>query len=256
MPRHTAVPVLLRRAKLKNAGARQELRTKFGAFSTWQSAFSQASELPRIGKTLAGQVLSAASLPRVISVPGLHNQVLLLRHQADLVIAGFGVAFVGSVAQVVLGPQLLGDAVINLINRLLFRNFVETTAGFPRNLIENFLAIDAGFLLRSPVSPAASSSRKTASGPTAAVSAHSAASGAAKAVAVFVFIGKQDGVDHSVGALGGLDGALQRLFAASVIAVGKNNQRLATLLLLHQFVRGEEDGVVKQRAPSAVHVWL
>ncbi len=63
-----------------------------------------------------------------------------------------------------------------------------------------------------------------------------------------MLVGKQDGVNHGVGALSRLDGALQGLLAASVVSVGQNNERLAALLLLHQFIRGEEDGVVKQSA--------
>src|SRR5580704_15030691 len=106
----------------------------------------------------------------IISILGLDNQILLLGHQADLVIASFGVAFIGRVAQVVLCPQFLGYAVINLINRLLFGDFVQTPACFPRNLIQNFFAVDARFL-RRPSAPAASaatarpsSTRKAAAG--------------------------------------------------------------------------------------------
>ncbi len=71
-----------------------------------------------------------------------------------------------------------------------------------------------------------------------------------------MLIGKQDGVNHGVSALGRFDGALQRLFAAPIISVGKNDERLAALLLLHQFIRGEEDGVVKQSAGAPVHLRL
>ena len=65
---------------------------------------------------------------RVISVSRLHNQVFLFGHQADLVIPSFGIALVGRLAQVVLRPQFLRDVVVNLIDRLLLRDFVETAA--------------------------------------------------------------------------------------------------------------------------------
>jgi hypothetical protein len=71
-----------------------------------------------------------------------------------------------------------------------------------------------------------------------------------------MLIGKQDGVNHSVSALGRFDGALQRLFAAPVISVGKNDERLAALLLFHEFIRGQKDGVVKQSTGASVHLGL
>src|SRR5208283_4261293 len=108
---------------------------------------------------------------------------------------------------------------------------------------------------------AASAPRATAARPTAASTrpaatapAHSATAWAAKATTILlVIVGKQDGVNHRVGALGRFDGALQRLFAASVVSVGKNNERLAALLFFHQFVGGQEDGIVKQSATSSAH---
>jgi hypothetical protein len=65
-------------------------------------------------------------------------------------------------------------------------------------------------------------------------------------------ISKKDGIDHSVGALGGLNRALQGFLTSPVNSVRKNNERFATLLLLHQFVGGQENGIVKQSA-AAMH---
>ncbi len=74
---------------------------------------------------------TAALLPRIISISGLDDQVLLFGRQADLVIAGLSIALIRRVAQVVLRPQFLGDAVVDLINRLLLGNLVETPPSFP-----------------------------------------------------------------------------------------------------------------------------
>src|SRR5262249_9892074 len=45
---------------------------------------------------------------------------------------------------------------------------------------------------------------------------------------------------------------LERLLAASVNAVGKNDECLPAFLRLHQFVGGEIDGVVEHRARTSV----
>src|ERR1700684_336916 len=160
----------------------------------------------------------------IISIPGLDNQILLFGHQADLVIAGFSGAFVWRVSQVVLRPQFLGDAVINLINRLLFGDFVQTPACFPRNLIQNFLAVHARFL-RRPSAPAASAAtaRPSSTRKAAAGEADVRSTGTAETI-VLILISKQDGVNHGVGTLRRLNRALQRLPAAPVVSVGKNNQ--------------------------------
>ena len=45
---------------------------------------------------------------------------------------------------------------------------------------------------------------------------------------------------------------MQRHFASRIHAVGEDDERLAALLLLHQLVRGKEDGVVQRGASAAV----
>src|SRR5580700_6560137 len=138
----------------------------------------------------------------IISIPGLDNQILLLGHQADLVIAGFNAAFIRRVAQVVLRPQFLGDAVINLINRLLFGDFVETPACFPGNLIENFLAVHARFLRRpSAAATSATTARKPAAWEASARPAEVPSASRAAETIVLILISKQDGVNHGVGTL-------------------------------------------------------
>ncbi len=65
-------------------------------------------------------------------------------------------------------------------------------------------------------------------------------------------VSEEDAVDHSVGALGGLNRALQGFLAPPVNSVRKDDERFATLLFLHQFVGGQENSIVKQSA-AAVH---
>src|SRR5581483_6411571 len=77
------------------------------------------------------------------------------------------------------------------------------------------------------------------------------ASAAEAAARVHVRIGEQHGIHQRVAALRRFDGALQRELAALVNTVGKDDHGLAALLLLHEFVGAEEDGVVEQRAAAA-----
>src|SRR5664279_4776702 len=64
----------------------------------------------------------------VVSVSGLHHQVLLRSCQMDLVVAGGGISFVRRIAQAVLIAQLFFNARVDLINRLLLGDFKEATA--------------------------------------------------------------------------------------------------------------------------------
>src|SRR5579872_332658 len=68
-----------------------------------------------------------------------------------------------------------------------------------------------------------------------------------------MLVGKQDRINHTVGPLSRLDGGLQGFLAASVISVGKNDKGLAALLLFHQFIGSEVDGIVQQGAAAPVH---
>ena len=70
-------------------------------------------------------------------------------------------------------------------------------------------------------------------------------------VAVGIGIGVKDGVHQRVGALGGLDGAVQADFAAGVNSIGQNDERFAAVYLLRHFIGGEEDGVIQIGASAA-----
>src|SRR5271167_2136761 len=100
------------------------------ALSTRHSALSPQA-ITAFEETACCLLISAI---RVISLPRLHRQVLLFCDQADLAIARLGIALVGGVAEVVLRPQFFGDAVVDLIDCQLFRDFVETAAGFLKKL--------------------------------------------------------------------------------------------------------------------------
>ena len=70
-------------------------------------------------------------------------------------------------------------------------------------------------------------------------------------VAVAFVIFEEDGIDHRVGPLGGLNGILESLLAAPVHAIGEQDQRFPARLVLHDFVSGEENAVIEQCAGAA-----
>jgi len=69
---------------------------------------------------------------------------------------------------------------------------------------------------------------------------------------VLLFTGKSNRIHDGVGPLRRLDGAQERLLAAVIDAIGKNNQRLASLFLLDDVLRRQIDGVVEQRCSAGV----
>src|SRR5580692_4268113 len=156
----------------------------------------------------------------------------------DFVVAD-GVALVGGVGEAVLVAEVFVDFGVDLVEGLFLGSPEELAAGFPGDLFQDFLAVGA-LLLRVPSTAAAAA--HPAAAPT-----HSKSPGAA---VVFVFIGKQDGVDDGVGALGGGNGLGHGFLAAVVHTVRKKDQRLAALLLAHQFVRGQENRVIKKRSTA------
>src|ERR1700733_16080073 len=106
-------------------------------------------------------------LLRVVPTPRLHNQVLLLRQQMNLAVVSAIGRFFRNVTQYVLSPQLLRQLIVNLIHRLLLRNFEHSPARFLRNSFENFLSIRPLFLLRvaMPASAAMSAPASAAVSP-------------------------------------------------------------------------------------------
>ena len=66
----------------------------------------------------------------------------------------------------------------------------------------------------------------------------------------FFLVGEEDAIDEGVGALRGFDGFGEGFLAAAVDAVGEDDEGLAALLLFHEFVGGEVNGVVEKRAAT------
>ena len=83
----------------------------------------------------------------------------------------------------------------------------------------------------------------------AAAGIAAAAAAVADCSAWGLFALEVDGVDDGVGALGGFDGFDEGLLAVSVDAVGEDDDGFAAGLFVHEFVGGEEEGVVEGGPP-------
>src|SRR5438876_4343726 len=107
-------------------------------------------------------------------------------------------------------------------------------------------------LLREP-GPASSASTHTRSPHTRSPHARNADAGPAKAPAmpIGLVILEQNGIDHGIGTLSRLDRLIQTFFTACIDAVGEHDQSFAALLLLHQIVRSQIDGIIERRAAPA-----
>src|SRR5271165_2459022 len=175
-------------------------------------------------------------------------------------IAAVAAFLVRGIAQHVLAAHLLRNGRVNLVGGLFLRHLEHAPAGLPANLLQDLLAVDAGFLLlrtlaAAPATRIASAAARIAASTTwiapSAVMAPtriSAAGRAAGAVPLFSLV--VNGVDHRIGALRSLDRAVDRLLASAIDAVGEQHNRLAPLLLLHHFVGGQIDRIVEQRPPA------
>ena len=74
--------------------------------------------------------------------------------------------------------------------------------------------------------------------------------GPPKPTGLRLVVGKADGVNQHIGALGGFNRAADRGLAAVIDAVREQDDRFAPLLLLEELVRGEENGIVHRRAAA------
>lgn len=88
----------------------------------------------------------------------------------------------------------------------------------------------------------------------AAHASHVRSTKAAASTAVAFLIRKKNAVDKGVCALCRFDGFSEGFLAAAVDAVGEDDERFAALLLFHQFIGGEVDGVVQKSARTAMAV--
>src|ERR1019366_4029788 len=152
------------------------------------------------------------ALTRVVAFAGLDRHPFGLHRHADFPERGAGIGTGGREAQTVLVAQFFLQVVVNLVHRDLFGNFVEPAAGLARNALQDGLAV------RPLVS--------------------------AKAAAIALFALEIDGIDQGIGPLRRFDGFGKQRSAAVIHAIGEQDERLAALLRAHQFVAGEQDGIV------------
>ena len=181
----------------------------------------------------------------VEAVASLDLHVLLLHGEVKLVIANGGVILARGVAEDILVVEFLVEVGINFVESFFLGDFKETSAGSLGDLFENFFAVGPRFL-GAPGIAAASSA-------THAPTTHVRPSETAPAAVALFLVGEEDAVDEGVGAQGGFERIVEGFLAAAVDAVGEDDEGFAAVLLFHQFVRGEVNGIVEQSA-SAVTV--
>src|SRR5580700_2182026 len=161
-------------------------------------------------------------------------------------------AGVGRIAQAVLAAQFFFDLAVDIVHRLVPGDLEHAPAGFGGDLREDLLAVHA--LLRESLritpAPSIRSSASTARIASAARIPASVAAARPSESAVLFLIGKVDRVDNRIGALRRLDGVLEGFLASVIHPVREDDQRLAALLFLDHFVRGQKNRVIKQRAAA------
>src|SRR3954468_7064362 len=79
----------------------------------------------------------------IVALARLHNQPLLLRGQVNLAIAGVGIGTFRRVAKAVLMPQVVFDLLIDLGERILFRDLEHAPAGLTGDLVKDLLPVGA-----------------------------------------------------------------------------------------------------------------
>jgi len=66
----------------------------------------------------------------------------------------------------------------------------------------------------------------------------------------FFLLGEEDAVDEGVGTQSGFERFVERFLAAAVDAVGEDDEGFPALLLFHEFVRGEINGIIQESAAA------
>ena len=79
-----------------------------------------------------------------------------------------------------------------------------------------------------------------------------AGSAESTAVAIGIVALEKDGINDCVCPLGRLNRGVESFFAPSVDSIGKKHKSFATLLFLHEFIRGEIDRVIEGGSPAVV----
>jgi hypothetical protein len=209
-------------------------------------------------------LLKARLLSGVVTVAGLDEEALLAEGKFDLVVAGGCGVLAGGIAEAVLGAQLFDDLIIDLGYILILLDLEEAAAGLLGHAFKVFLSVDvasgiiAASIAATRISASWVTSARVASAGIAAagvaatrISTTGVAATVLGAILVGLFAFEVDGVDDGVGALGGFDGFDEGLSTAAVAAVGEDDDGLATGLLAHELVGGEEEGVIENGASAA-----
>ena len=190
-----------------------------------------------------------------------------MKAEIDLVVSAGGGVLTGGVAETVLRAQLLGDLVVDLGNVLALLDLEEASAGLLGHALEGTFCRQRALgrivaaVAATAVASATGVAATTGIAATATARVAATAAGVATRVAtttavlrvvlVGFFAFEVNGVDDRVGALGGLDGFDEGLSAAAVTAVGEDDDGLASGLLAHELVGGEEEGVEEDGSATA-----
>src|SRR5215831_12450282 len=114
-----------------------------------------------------------------------------------------------------------------MIDRFFLGDFEETSAGLFRNAFQHLLPVRTR-LFRIALPPTPSAARISDAG-----------SAESTAVAIGIVALEKDGINDCVCPLGRLNRGVESFFAPSVDSIGKKHKSFATLLFLHEFIRGE-----------------
>src|SRR5215831_3846161 len=79
----------------------------------------------------------------VIFLSGMHDQIFFFRLDADLMNPFAGISPVRRIAQAVLIAQIFLNLGVDFLDRLFAGDFKELSAGFARDLFQNFLSVRA-----------------------------------------------------------------------------------------------------------------
>ena len=171
----------------------------------------------------------ASLVLEVEAVAGLDLGVFLFHGEMELVVADGGVGLVGGVAEDVLIAEFFVEVSVDFVESLFLGDFKETAAGSFGDLFENCFAVGARFF-RAAGMAAASAAHSAAAHST---TTHARSAEAAAAAVAFFLVGEENAINQGIGALRGFDGFGERFLAATVDAVGKDDESLAALLLFH-----------------------
>ena len=207
---------------------------------------------------------TSASMPLfagVVAITGLNREIFLVNRKdqsggtRQQRFAWSGVM----VAQTILGAKFFGYLVVDSSYGLLLVDFEETSASLLCHAFEDLFSIWTSAVvatsgsssttattpgIATPATGIAATTWVTASPASAGISAPSSAAWEASTslAPVGMFLALEiDGINDGVGPLRFFDGSDQGFLAPVVDAIGEDDDRLATFLLGHNLVGGEEE---------------